>query len=117
METDVPLPDNNVPAKTFATSTLDPWEYNTWLRSIERKMLASDESAMTDHSSYITELCQACSAMSSVMALRPVQWHIYLSLAILNGTYSGHDLAVLHERSTHDSLDMSLFVRCASFWI
>ena len=117
METDVPLPDYNVPAKTFATSTLDPWEYNTWLRSIERKMLASDEDAMTDHSSYITELCQACSAMSSVMALRPVQWHIYLSLAILNGTYSGHDLAVLHERSTHDSLDMSLFVRCASFWI
>ena len=51
------------------------------------------------------------------MALRPRDWHIYLSVHMMQGELDVHQMCALHQRSVRDTFDMSLFVRCASFWL
>ncbi|WFC95160.1 Splicing factor [Malassezia brasiliensis] len=99
--------------------TLDPWSYQSWTRSLQRKLLAAE-----DRESLVPELLRAYEETADYIALRPSDWHLYLSLAtrrVLKGEAGNTDalreLLELHERSTHDSLDMSLFVRAASLWL
>lgn len=94
--------------------TLDPWEYDAWIRSIERRMLGCEASQRI---AYVPDLLRALQETSHVMALRPRDWHIYLSLHMILDECDAKVLCDLHQRSIHDTFDMSLYVRCASFWI
>lgn len=99
--------------------TLDPWAYQSWTRSLQRKMLgAEDVAARLVH---VPQLVQAYTEASEHTALRPTDWHVFLSLATYQAIQeeAGDEDALqetmsLHEQSTHDSLDMSLYLRYAS---
>ena len=95
--------------------TLDPWEYDAWIRSIERKMLGCENAS--ERPAYIPDLLRAMQESLHVMALRPRDWHIYLSVHMMQGELDVHQMCALHQRSVRDTFDMSLFVRCASFWL
>ena len=95
--------------------TLDPWEYDAWIRSIERKMLGCENAS--ERPTYIPDLLRAMQESLHVMALRPRDWHIYLSVHMMQGELDVHQMCALHQRSVRDTFDMSLFVRCASFWL
>ncbi|WFC99161.1 Splicing factor [Malassezia yamatoensis] len=96
--------------------TLDPWRYQGWIRSIQCKLLASE-----DPTSLISEFIQAYSEASEHVALRPTDWHIYLSIATqkaLNEEQPSNetmqDVIQLHKSSLQDSMDSSLHLRFAS---
>lgn len=99
-----------------AAPTLDPWSYLQWVRSLQRKMLAGG-----DLPKLAADLVHAYAETTEHIAMRPVDWHLYLSLATRRamqeegGTADAlREVIELHEQSTHDSLDMSLYVRYAS---
>ena len=99
--------------------TLDPWSYQSWVRSLQRKLLATDERA-----ELAKELLRAYGEAADQIALRPADWHMYLSLATRRALREEagsadalQELVELHQKSVQDSLDMSLFVRCASFFL
>lgn len=104
METDTP-----VHAVPNAASSLDPWDYNDKVRSVQAAMLACDEEA---RAAQVPALLQAYAAKAAVMALSPTEWHIYLSTAHTH--MSMEAWLDLHAQSTQDTFDMSLFVRYAS---
>ncbi|WFD43251.1 Splicing factor [Malassezia psittaci] len=96
--------------------TLDPWRYQGWIRSIQRKLLASE-----DPSSLIPELIQAYSEASKHIALRPTDWHIYLSIATQKAldeeqpsNETMQSILQLHNLSLQDTIDTSLHLRFAS---
>ncbi|KAI3628542.1 Splicing factor [Malassezia furfur] len=99
--------------------TLDPWSYQSWTRSLQRKLLATE-----DRATLVSDLLRAYEETAEHIAMRPTDWHLYLSLAtrrVLQEEAGGADalreLLDLHDQSTYDSLDMSLFVRAASLWL
>ena len=87
--------------------TLDPWEYDAWIRSIERKMLGCENAS--ERPTYIPDLLRAMQESLHVMALRPRDWHIYLSVHMMQGELDVHQMCALHQRSVRDTFDMSLF--------
>lgn len=104
METDTP-----VDAALGAAPSLDPWDYNEKLRRVQAAMLDGDDDVRTTQ---VPALLQAYAAKAKVMALTPTEWHIYLSTA--HSHMSADEWLDLHAQSTHDTFEMSLFVRYAS---
>lgn len=104
MDTDAPTPATHAP-------TRDPWEYQAWTRSLLRKLLAADGDARLELARALTH---AYAATLDVMALRPLDWHLYLSVAMYTRELDLAELVALHERSTRDSADVSLAARYAS---
>lgn len=104
-------------AMAEAPRTLDPWEYAAWIRSLQRKLLADGG----NKDALESDLYRAYTETRETIAMRPADWHMYLSLAVRAALRAPGDvpdvaeLTALHERSTHDSLDMSLYVRYASW--
>ncbi|WFD19009.1 Splicing factor [Malassezia caprae] len=104
METDTP-----VHAALGAAPSLDPWDYNEQVRRVQATMLDGDNDV---RAAQVPALLQAYAAKAAAMSLTPTEWHIYLSIAHLQ---MGMDAWLdLHAQSTHDTFDMSLFVRYAS---
>lgn len=97
-----------------ASAVLDPWEYYAWIRSIERRLLGGGDSDALE-----SDLRHAFASMAQHLALRADDWHIYLSLAwrLARSTGDVQPLIALHIQSTHDVLDMRLFVRSASLLV
>ncbi|PKI84424.1 Prp24p [Malassezia vespertilionis] len=97
--------------------TLDPWRFQDWVRSVQRKMLAAaDEESVSLRAS----LLEAYTQMHATMALRPHAWHLLLSVELANAldTHTRfEDVLAMHEQATRDALDISLYVRYASFLI
>ena len=95
--------------------SLDPWKYQAWVRSLQRKMLAAEDDAA--RLSLAAQLCAAYAETAANLAMDPHDWHIYLGVSLAQQRSSGADmdaLLALHEQSTQDYLDMGLFVRCAT---
>lgn len=105
MDTDMPV---TAPDASAALS-LDPWDYNERIRKVQAEMLAGDDAV---REAQVPVLLEAYAAKAAVMALTPIEWHIYLGTA-----YHHVDMdswIALHAQSTRDALDISLFVRHAS---
>ncbi|WFD30915.1 Splicing factor [Malassezia sp. CBS 17886] len=103
-------------ADVASTETLDPWRYASWVRSLERKLLAAGED---ERAALAPSLSAAYAETADKIALCSADWHIWLSLALCecvaaSPAASVGGLVALHRRSTEDLLDMSLYARYAT---